>query len=174
MNKRLTNLIVPFSGILFFLAISSNGLCAKEKSAFANNWPAWRGLYNSGAVSAGNTPVEFSETKNIKWKTEIPGKGHATSIVWGNQSWKKITNNITVLSTWPATNSQLQVSIFQRQIALNTFPGNPLTIPANSRFNKVGDTLFIGRVVLIQIRSMGISPSVRSRSTINFSSGEKS
>ncbi|MEI6137690.1 MAG: PQQ-binding-like beta-propeller repeat protein [Mariniphaga sp.] len=85
MNKKLTNLIVSFSGILFFFAISSNGLRAQDKSAFANNWPTWRGQYNNGAVSAGNTPTEFSETKNIKWKTEIPGKGHATPIIWGNQ-----------------------------------------------------------------------------------------
>ena len=54
-------------------------------SDFATNWPEWRGLYNSGAVAGGNTPIEFSETKNVKWKTEIPGKGHATPIVWGNQ-----------------------------------------------------------------------------------------
>jgi outer membrane protein assembly factor BamB len=33
----------------------------------------------------GTPPSEFSETKNIKWKTEIPGKGHATPIVWGDQ-----------------------------------------------------------------------------------------
>ena len=85
MNKKFTRLFVSFSGIVFFLAIFSNGLLAQEKSAFVNNWPAWRGLYNNGAVSAGNTPVEFSETKNIKWKTEIPGKGHATPIIWENQ-----------------------------------------------------------------------------------------
>ena len=58
---------------------------AQDKSAFTINWPEWRGLYNSGAVAGGNTPVEFSETKNVKWKTEIPGKGHATPIIWGDQ-----------------------------------------------------------------------------------------
>lgn len=58
---------------------------AQDKSAFTTNWPEWRGLYNTGAVAGGNTPVEFSETKNVKWKTEIPGKGHATPIIWGNQ-----------------------------------------------------------------------------------------
>ncbi len=52
---------------------------------FAANWPEWRGLYNTGANPAGNPPVEFSETKNVKWKIEVPGKGHATPIVWGNQ-----------------------------------------------------------------------------------------
>ncbi len=68
----------------FFLNLS--GAYAQLKpSDFTSNWPEWRGLYNSGAVNGGATPVEFSETKNVKWKIEIPGKGHATPIVWGNQ-----------------------------------------------------------------------------------------
>ncbi len=59
---------------------------AQNKETFATNWPAWRGLYNSGAaVAGGNTPIEFSETQNVKWKVEIPGKGHSTPIIWGNQ-----------------------------------------------------------------------------------------
>ena len=29
--------------------------------------------------------MEWSEKKNIRWKTAIPGKGHASPIVWGNQ-----------------------------------------------------------------------------------------
>jgi outer membrane protein assembly factor BamB len=48
------------------------------------NWPQWRGPAETGAALFGNPPVEFSETKNIGWKTEIPGKGHATPIIWGN------------------------------------------------------------------------------------------
>lgn len=58
---------------------------AQDKSAYNNNWPEWRGAFNTGAANGGNTPVEFSETKNIKWKIGIPGKGHATPIIWGNQ-----------------------------------------------------------------------------------------
>lgn len=70
---------------LLFLSFTLTQTQAQDKSDFTANWPEWRGLYNTGAVTGGNTPVEFSETKNIKWKTEIPGKGHATPIVWGNQ-----------------------------------------------------------------------------------------
>jgi outer membrane protein assembly factor BamB len=67
-----------------FMAVS--GLQAQLKPAdFTSNWPEWRGLYNNGSVNGSATPVEFSETKNVKWKTEIPGKGHATPIIWGNQ-----------------------------------------------------------------------------------------
>jgi len=68
------------------LSVSVNNVFAQLKSSdFTTNWPEWRGLYNNGAVNGGATPVEFSETKNVKWKTEIPGKGHATPIIWGNQ-----------------------------------------------------------------------------------------
>ncbi len=51
----------------------------------AQNWPSWRGSHHTGAAESGNPPIEFSETQNLKWKTEIPGKGHATPIVWNNQ-----------------------------------------------------------------------------------------
>ncbi len=47
-------------------------------------WPQWRGPLHTGAAITGNPPVEFSESENLKWKTPIPGKGHATPIVWGD------------------------------------------------------------------------------------------
>jgi len=76
-----------FAVCLFILVLfNQNRVNAQAKATdFTTNWPEWRGLYNTGSVHGGNTPVEFSETKNVKWKIEIPGKGHATPIVWGNQ-----------------------------------------------------------------------------------------
>jgi outer membrane protein assembly factor BamB len=77
-----------FQAALFSISLFlfSNLVQAQPKVAdFTTNWPEWRGLYNSGAAMGGNTPVEFSETKNVKWKTEIPGRGNATPIIWGNQ-----------------------------------------------------------------------------------------
>jgi outer membrane protein assembly factor BamB len=49
------------------------------------NWAQWRGPYATGVSPHGSPPVEWSETKNIKWKIELPGKGHATPIVWGDR-----------------------------------------------------------------------------------------
>lgn len=49
---------------------------------FNTNWPQWRGPLGTGEALFGNPPVEWSETKNIKWKVRIPGKGHATPIIW--------------------------------------------------------------------------------------------
>ncbi len=36
----------------------------------------------TGVAPHGDPPVEWSESKNIRWKVEIPGLGHATPIVW--------------------------------------------------------------------------------------------
>ena len=49
------------------------------------HWPQWRGPLANGMTPHGNPPVEWSETKNIKWKIEMPGEGHATPIIWDNQ-----------------------------------------------------------------------------------------
>lgn len=84
--KKHINRLTPQSLFFLLLAVLSVTVVkAQDKSLFTDNWPAWRGLYNNGSALSGNAPAEFSETKNIKWKVEIPGKGHATPIVLGNQ-----------------------------------------------------------------------------------------
>ena len=57
------------------------------------DWPQFRGPWGDGQVSApGDTrllglPLEWSETNNIKWKTEIPERGWSTPAVLGDQIW---------------------------------------------------------------------------------------
>ena len=85
MKISLARFVIPPFCFLFFSLILLSGIKAQKNTPESNNWPEWRGVYNSGAVVGGNTPVEFSETKNLNWKIEIPGKGHATPIVWGDQ-----------------------------------------------------------------------------------------
>jgi outer membrane protein assembly factor BamB len=57
------------------------------------DWAEFRGPWGDGHVSApGNTnliglPLQWSETNNIKWKTEIPYRGWSTPVVMGGQVW---------------------------------------------------------------------------------------
>jgi len=78
------NFILALSASMILIAPETLNAQNSVKAA-DKNWPQWRGPAETGAALYGNPPVEFSETKNIKWKTEIPGKGHATPIVWGDQ-----------------------------------------------------------------------------------------
>ena len=57
------------------------------------DWPEFRGPWGDGHVSApGDTkpiglPLHWSETNNVKWKTEIPYRGWSTPVVMGGQVW---------------------------------------------------------------------------------------
>jgi outer membrane protein assembly factor BamB len=45
-------------------------------------WPQWRGPLGTGEAPLARPPVEWSETKNIRWKVEVPGVGKSTPVVW--------------------------------------------------------------------------------------------
>lgn len=51
---------------------------------YAENWPQWRGPRLDGSSKDQSFPTEFTE-KTLNWKTEVPGEGHASPIVWGNR-----------------------------------------------------------------------------------------
>ena len=68
---------------LYFIPVFALG--DEPPADYVKNWPQWRGPYANGVAPYGKPPVEWSESKNIKWKIEIPGKGHATPIIWDNQ-----------------------------------------------------------------------------------------
>src|SRR5512134_1068625 len=47
-------------------------------------WPQWRGPHATGASRTANPPTEWSETRNVRWKVEIPGRGSGSPVVWGD------------------------------------------------------------------------------------------
>jgi outer membrane protein assembly factor BamB len=51
----------------------------------AGNWPHWRGPTGNGVSPDGRPPVEWSESKNVKWKAALPGKGSGSPVVWGKR-----------------------------------------------------------------------------------------
>ena len=51
----------------------------------AGEWPGWRGPTGDGVVSDEKAPLEWSIEKDVNWKVKIPGKGHASPIIWGDE-----------------------------------------------------------------------------------------
>jgi outer membrane protein assembly factor BamB len=49
------------------------------------DWPRFRGPGGSGVSEETGLPVEWSESKNIFWRTPLPGPGSSSPIVWGDQ-----------------------------------------------------------------------------------------
>ena len=49
------------------------------------NWPGWRGPRGDGSSLDPGLPVSWTIKENLVWKAPLPGKGHASPIVWDNR-----------------------------------------------------------------------------------------
>ena len=55
------------------------------KTAGAAFWPQFRGPTGDGiAIQGANPPTKWSESENVRWRTEIPGKGWSSPVAWGD------------------------------------------------------------------------------------------
>lgn len=57
-------------------------VCAPNEPV--ESWAQWRGPLGTGVAPDARPPLEWSEDKNIRWKLDLPGKGHSTPVVWGD------------------------------------------------------------------------------------------
>ena len=78
------------SSVTGLLVLAACWMCVPTARA---DWPDFRGPFGDGHVSApGDTkpiglPLTWSETENIKWKTEIPERGWSTPVVMDGRIW---------------------------------------------------------------------------------------
>ena len=80
----LSKSIRPVALALLVALGAASGVQAVDPAADAR-WPGWRGTNGQGVAAGARVPLEWSETKNIVWKTELPGRGHSSPIVWGDR-----------------------------------------------------------------------------------------
>ena len=55
-----------------------------QASPADGDWPRFRGPDNDG-MARGDAPLHWSDTEHIKWKAEIPGRGHSSPVIWGDK-----------------------------------------------------------------------------------------
>lgn len=70
---------------LLIVACCCSGLPARAEEPAEHFWPAWRGPLATGVAPYADPPIEWNEIQNIQWKTEIPGRGHSSPVVWGDR-----------------------------------------------------------------------------------------
>lgn len=69
-------------------------LFAGQAVRSAENWPQFRGQHAGVAADNPLLPDQWSETQNVAWKIEIPGRGWSSPVVWGEHVF--ITTAINV------------------------------------------------------------------------------
>lgn len=60
-------------------------LACLSSHAAPSDWSQFRGPGGSGVSDAKGTPLNWSDTQGIAWKTELPGPGASSPVVFGNR-----------------------------------------------------------------------------------------
>ena len=63
--------------------------------AAAQDWPSWHGPSDTG-MGRGDAPLHWSDSEGVTWRTAIPGRGHSSPVVWGDQIF--VTTAVPVAS----------------------------------------------------------------------------
>jgi outer membrane protein assembly factor BamB len=68
------------------VAINESGvqLTAASNSISQADWPGWRGAQQMGVATDQALPTQWSDSSNIRWTADIPGRGHGSPIVVGD------------------------------------------------------------------------------------------
>ena len=66
-----------------FIAITS--LIVPVSNLTAADWSQWRGPNHNNVADTGqDIPIAWSESSNVVWKVDVPGRGHSSPIVIGD------------------------------------------------------------------------------------------
>jgi outer membrane protein assembly factor BamB len=76
-------------GILFLLVFAGSALAAPD-----GNWPQFRGPDARGIAEGAALPDRWTATENVAWKTDIPGRGWSSPIVWGDRVYLTTVVNL--------------------------------------------------------------------------------
>jgi len=77
----MTKLGIAIVGVLLLVAATPQG----QEAPSGQFWARWRGPLNTGVSPTANPPLAWSESENIRWKVEIPGRGFASPVVWNDR-----------------------------------------------------------------------------------------
>ena len=90
--SRLLNLIAVIAAILMLIAAHNHDAAAGQTESaatdvnpsaihvdLAQDWPWWRGVTHDGIANPHqHPPVQWSDSENVVWKTNLPGRGHGS------------------------------------------------------------------------------------------------
>lgn len=73
---RVANLASFFVALLICLELTAH-----------DNWNQFRGPGGNGIYANSDLPIEFDESKNVRWKTLISDSGWSSPVIWEHEIW---------------------------------------------------------------------------------------
>jgi len=99
-------------------------------TARAEDWPEFRGPTGQGHSGETGLPIEWSETRHVVWKVDVPGSGWSSPVVGGGRVW--MTSAVNARGT---SLRALAFDVETGRLVVNTEvarAGGPLLNPKNT------------------------------------------
>jgi outer membrane protein assembly factor BamB len=112
----------------------------------AADWPWWRGPHRNGVAAANQKPpLSWSETENVLWKSPVPGRGHGSPTVVGDQVFLAAADNESETQSVLCFDRQTGKRLWQAEVHRGGFEkkGNGKSSLASSTVACDGRRLFI-------------------------------
>ncbi|MBX3444817.1 MAG: PQQ-binding-like beta-propeller repeat protein [Planctomyces sp.] len=59
----------------------------------SGEWPQFRGPRSDNRADDAELPLQWTETKNVRWAQDVPGRGWSSPVILGNQLWLTTATN---------------------------------------------------------------------------------
>ncbi len=110
------------------------------------DWPWWRGPTRNGIAAAKqNIPLKWSESENVLWQCPIPGRGHGSPTVVGEQVFLAIADPVAAVQGVLCIDRKTGKPLWQTEVHRGGFTqkGNSKSSFASSTVACDGQRLFI-------------------------------
>jgi hypothetical protein len=122
--------------------ITATLLALATTIASAENWPQFRGHGGNASVANVDLPLHWSGTKNMAWKTALPGRGSSSPVVWGEHIFLTAFTGFGTPDTADKSKLRLHVICFDRNNGAivwdKSIAANPLTQDFTKRIQDHG------------------------------------
>lgn len=89
--RLMISFVTSFVTALFFV---SGAMAQEPIDVGPADWPWWRGPTRDGVADPKQKPpLTWSDTENVLWKVQVPGRGHGSPIVVGDQVFLATAEN---------------------------------------------------------------------------------
>jgi outer membrane protein assembly factor BamB len=98
-------------------------------------WPRWRGPSGQGLAMDSGYVDTWSDKQNVLWRTEVPGRGHSSPIVWGDRIFLTTgysDGRVSVLSYNRADGKRLWETVGPDRTSEGNHPKNSSASPTPS------------------------------------------
>ncbi|HTU20262.1 MAG TPA: PQQ-binding-like beta-propeller repeat protein [Gemmataceae bacterium] len=126
----------------------------------AADWPWWRGPQRNGIAEAKQKPpLKWSESENVVWKSPVPGRGHGSPTVVGDQVFLAAADPETETQSVLCFHRRTGERLWQTEVHRGGFAkkGNKKASLASSTVACDGQRLFINFLNAAAVYTTGLS-----------------